>query len=121
MWNDCFLDAATNLKEREIFLVEPVSSLLKLVCNLKHLSCKQFHNIVKADPTFLRSLRKLQNIHGCSGHTSATTRNSTKSQATAPEESTWWKVETQNASIRNEEGSASLVKSVKAQIASNWL
>jgi len=31
------------------------------------------------------------------------------------------KVESQNASIRNDEGSASLVKSVKAQIASNWL
>jgi len=39
---DFFLDAATNLKEREIFLVEPVFSP-KLVCNLKHLSCKQFH------------------------------------------------------------------------------
>jgi len=45
MWNDFFFDAATNLKEREIFLVEPVSSL-KLVCNLKHLSRKQFHNTV---------------------------------------------------------------------------
>jgi len=33
-----FLDAATNPKEREIFLTESVSSL-KLVCNLKHLSC----------------------------------------------------------------------------------
>ena len=31
------------------------------------------------------------------------------------------KVETQNASIRNDEESAALVKSVKAQIASNWL
>jgi len=31
------------------------------------------------------------------------------------------KVETQNASIRNDERSASLVKSVKAQTASNWL
>ena len=31
------------------------------------------------------------------------------------------KVETQNASIRNDEGSVSLVKSVKAQIAINWL
>jgi len=31
------------------------------------------------------------------------------------------KVETQNASIRNDERSASLLKSVKAQIASNWL
>ena len=51
MWNDFFLDAAKNLKERETFLVEPVSSL-KLVCNSKHLSCKQFHKIVKADPTF---------------------------------------------------------------------
>ena len=40
-----FADAATNLQEREIFLVEPVSSL-KLVCNLKHLSRKQFHNTV---------------------------------------------------------------------------
>jgi len=33
------LDAATNRKEREIFLIEPVSILLKLVCCLKHLSC----------------------------------------------------------------------------------
>jgi len=31
------------------------------------------------------------------------------------------KVESENASIRNDEDSASLVKSVKAQIASNWL
>ena len=27
MWNDYFLDAATNLKEREIFLTEPVYSI----------------------------------------------------------------------------------------------
>ena len=60
-------------------------------------------------------------IYVCNGHTSATTRNSTKSKGTAPEESTWWKVETQNVSIRSDEGSASLVKSVKAQIAINWL
>jgi len=39
MWNDFFLDAATNLKEKEIFVIEPVSTPLKLVCNLKHLSC----------------------------------------------------------------------------------
>jgi len=52
MWNDFFLDAATNLKEREIFLTEPVSTLLKLVSNLKHLSCNQFHNIVRGDFTF---------------------------------------------------------------------
>jgi len=63
MWKDFFLDAATNLKERETFLVEPVSSL-KLVCNLKHLSYKQFHKIVKSESTFLGSLRNLQNIHG---------------------------------------------------------
>jgi len=31
------------------------------------------------------------------------------------------KVESQNASIRNDEKSVSLVKSVKAQIARNWL
>ena len=31
------------------------------------------------------------------------------------------KVETQNASIRNDEGSVSLVKSVEAEMASNWL
>jgi len=47
-WNDFFLDAATNQKERETFVVEPVSSL-KLVCNLKHLLCKQFHISVKGD------------------------------------------------------------------------
>jgi len=50
--------------EKEIFLVEPVSSLLKLVCNLKNLSCKQFHKIVKGDSTFLGNLRNLQNING---------------------------------------------------------
>jgi len=38
-------------KKKEIFLAEPVSSL-KLVCNLKHHSCKQFHKIVKGDSTF---------------------------------------------------------------------
>jgi len=59
MWNDFFRDAATNQK-REIFLVEPVSSL-KLACYLKHISCKQFHKIVKSDSTFLVNL---QNIHG---------------------------------------------------------
>jgi len=63
MWNDSFLDAATNQKEREMFLVEPVSSI-KLVWNLKHLSCKQFHKIVKGDSTFLGNLRNLQNTHG---------------------------------------------------------
>jgi len=51
IWNDFCLYAATNQKQREIFLAEPVSSL-KLVCNLKHLSCKQFHKIVKGDSTF---------------------------------------------------------------------
>jgi len=61
--NDFYLGAATNQKEREIFLVEPISSI-KLVCNLKHLTCKQFHKIVKGDSTFLGSLRNLQNIHG---------------------------------------------------------
>jgi len=60
MWNDFFRDAATNQKERKIFLVEPVSRL-KLVCNLNHFSSKQFHKIVKGDSTFLRNL---QNIHG---------------------------------------------------------
>jgi len=59
-----FLDAATNLKERDIALVGSFSSQLKLVCNFKHLTCKQFHNIVKGDSTFLRNLRKPQNIHG---------------------------------------------------------
>jgi len=63
MWNNIFLDTAANLKEREIFLIEPVFILLKLVCNLKHLSCDKFHNIVKGDFTFQRNLRKLQNIH----------------------------------------------------------
>jgi len=63
MRNDFFLDAATNQKERETFLVEPVSSL-KLVCNLKHLSCKQLHKIAKGNSTFLGNLRNLQNIHG---------------------------------------------------------
>jgi len=63
MWNDFFLDAATNQKERDAFPVEPVSSL-KLVCNSKYLLCKQFHKIVKGDSTLLGNLRNLQNIHG---------------------------------------------------------
>jgi len=58
-----FLDAATNQKERETFLVEPVSSL-KLVCQSKHLLCKQFHKIVKDDSTFLGNFRNLQIING---------------------------------------------------------
>jgi len=52
-------------KRKKTFLVEPVSRI-KLVCSLKHLSCKQFHKIVKGDSTFLRNLRYLQNIHGLS-------------------------------------------------------
>jgi len=62
IWNDFFLDAATNQKERETFLAEPVSNL-KLVCNLKYLSRKQFHKLVKGDTIFLGNLRYLQNIH----------------------------------------------------------
>jgi len=64
MWNDFFLDAATSQEKRETFQVEPVSGLLKLMCNLKHLSRKPFHKIVKGDSTFLGNLRNLQNIHG---------------------------------------------------------
>jgi len=45
------------------FPVEPVPSL-KLVCNLKHLSCEQFHQIIKGDSTLLGTSRNLQNIHG---------------------------------------------------------
>jgi len=41
MWNDFFLDAATNLKEREIFLIEPVFTLLKLRCAIENI----FHAI----------------------------------------------------------------------------
>jgi len=52
IWNDFILDANTNQKERKTFLIEPVSSSLKLVCNLKYLSCKQFHKIAKGDFTF---------------------------------------------------------------------
>jgi len=63
MWNDFFVDAATNQKGIETFLVEPVSST-KLMCNLKYLSCEQFHEFVKGDSTFLGNLRNLQNIHG---------------------------------------------------------
>jgi len=66
MWSNFFLDAATNLKERETFLVQPVSSL-KLVYNLKHLSCNQFHKIVKRGSAFLGNLRNLQSIHGLIG------------------------------------------------------
>jgi len=39
-------------------------SSLKLVCNLKHISCKQLHKIVKGNFTFLGNLRNLPNIHG---------------------------------------------------------
>jgi len=63
MCKDFFRDSATNQKERETFMVELVSSL-KLMCNLKHLSCKQVHKIVKSDSTFLGAVRNLQNIHG---------------------------------------------------------
>jgi len=63
IWSVIFPDAATNQKERETFLVEPVCCI-KLVCNLKHVSCKQFHKIVKGDSTFIGKLRNLQNIHG---------------------------------------------------------
>jgi len=61
--DDFFLDASTNLKEREIFLIEPVSTLLNLVCNSKPLSHNYFHNIVEGDFTFYINLRKLQTIH----------------------------------------------------------
>jgi len=37
---------------------------LKLVCNLKHFSCKQLHKFVKGDSAFLGNLRNLQNIKG---------------------------------------------------------
>jgi len=63
IWNNFFLDAALNRKERDTLLAEPVSSL-NLVYSLKHLSCKQFHKIVKGDSTFLGNLRYLQKIHG---------------------------------------------------------
>jgi len=62
IWNDFFLDAATNQKEKKKFLAEPVSSL-KLVWNLKNFSCKQIQKIVKGDSAFLGNLRNLQNIH----------------------------------------------------------
>jgi len=58
MWNDFFLDSATNLKDREIFLVKPVFSLT-LVCNLKHLSCKQFHNNVKRRFYILKKFKEI--------------------------------------------------------------
>jgi len=59
IWNDFLLDAATNQKERETFLLEPVSGL-KLVCSLKHRSCQQFHKIVKRDSTFIENLQNIQ-------------------------------------------------------------
>jgi len=40
------------------------SCCLKLMWNLKHISCKQFHKIVKDDSTFLGNLSNLQNIQG---------------------------------------------------------
>jgi len=58
-----FVLCSHNQKEKETFQVEPVS-IIKLVCNLKHLSCKQFHKIVKGDSTFLGKLRNLQNNYG---------------------------------------------------------
>jgi len=58
MWNDFFLDAATNLTEREFFPNETVSDLLKLVCNFKHLSCNKFYNIVTGDFTFLKKFKE---------------------------------------------------------------
>jgi len=62
LWNHSFLDAATDQNERETFLVEPVSSP-KMVCNLRHLSWKQIHRIVKCDSALIGNLRNLQNIH----------------------------------------------------------
>ena len=47
-----FLDVVTSLTERETLLIESVSTLLKLVCNLKHLSHNYFHNVVEGDFTF---------------------------------------------------------------------
>jgi len=53
MCNDFFLDAVTNLEERDLSsIVEPVFGLLKLVCNLKPLSCKQFIILLKVIPHF---------------------------------------------------------------------
>jgi len=61
MWNNLFLDAATNLKEKEILLIEPVS--FKDGVQFKTSFIQVFHNIVKGDFIFSTNLRKLQNIH----------------------------------------------------------
>jgi len=45
------MQSQTKKKENSSRLNQLLS--LKLVCNLKHLSCKQFHKIVKGDFTFL--------------------------------------------------------------------
>jgi len=63
MWNDFSLMQPQTKKKEKPFWLNQVSSL-KLVRNLKHLSCKQFHKIVKSDFTFLGTLRNLQNIYG---------------------------------------------------------
>jgi len=50
MWNNLFLDVATNLKEKEILLIEPVS--FKAGVQFKTSFIQVFHNIVKGDFIF---------------------------------------------------------------------
>ena len=44
-------------KERDSLLVESVCNILKVVCNSNHISCKQFYDDVKADPSLLKKVK----------------------------------------------------------------
>ena len=52
--------------ERDSLLVESVSNILMVVHNSNHISCKQFYDHVKADPSLLKKVKGAANIHGLS-------------------------------------------------------
>ena len=44
-------------KEKDNLLVESVSNILMVVYNSNHISCKQFYDHVKADPSILKKVK----------------------------------------------------------------
>ena len=44
-------------KERDSLLVESVSNTLTVVYNSNHISCKQFYDHIKADPSLLKKVK----------------------------------------------------------------
>ena len=50
--------------ETDSLLVESVSNILMVVHNSNHISCKQFYDHVKADPSLLKKVKGAANIHG---------------------------------------------------------